>query len=143
MLKPYERHKREVDKLMKDIEQEYFVLHIEDVLKHLLINNLSDIVYDSWVYHNKKYKGMLELGNNTRLVIRKFGADVTTEIFSQTGEGVNIGFTKYMTISDYNECMTFDTCRVIMIDINLPYIETKRQVYDILNYTRYSNIVRN
>ena len=143
MLRPYERHKREVDKLIKDITQEYFVLHLQDVLEHLLTNNLSDIVYDSWVYYNKKYEDMLELGNNTRLVIRKFGIGVETEIFSQTGEGVCLGFTKYMSIADYNESMSFDICRVIMIDINLPYIETKRQVYDILNYKRYSNIVRN
>lgn len=135
MLKPYIRNKREIDKLLSEIEQTHYTY---SVLKHILTNNLTDIVYNKQVRSNKEYKHLNKIGNNTRLVIRTFDREIEVDIYSSfTGEGVSIGHTRYIHIANYDYGMTFDKCKVVMIDVNLTYTEIRKQISDILDYKRF------
>ena len=140
MLKPYTRNKREIDKLLGELEQTHCMY---GVIKHILTNNLTDIVYNEQVYSNKEYKHLKEMGNNTRLVIRTFDGEIEIEVYSPfAGEGVNVGHTRYIHITEYDYSMTFDRCNVVMIDTDLPYTETKKQIADILGYKRFRWYIR-
>ena len=135
MLKPYIRNKRKIDKLLSEIEQVHYTYKI---LKNILTNNLTDIVYNKQVHSNKEYKYLKEMGNNTRLVIRTFDREIEVDIYSSlTGEGVSIGHTRYIHIANYDYGMTFHKCNVIMVDVDLTYTEIRKQISDMLNYKRF------
>ena len=127
MLKPYIRNKRKIDKLLSEIEQvQYTYRYTYRVLKHILTNNLTDIVYNKQVCSNKEYKYLKEMGNNTRLVIRTFDREIEVDIYSSlTGEGVSVGHFGYICIAKYDYGMTFHKCNVVMVDVNLTYTEIR------------------
>ena len=140
MLKPYIRNKRKIDKLLSEIEQVHYTYR---VLKHILTNNLTDIVYNKQVRSNKEYKYLKEMGNNTRLVII-FDKDIDMDVSiysSLTGEGVYVGRTRYIRLAEYDYSMTFHRCNVVMIDVNLTYTETRKQISDMLDYKRFKNYI--
>lgn len=87
MLKPYTRNRRDIDKLLSEIEQAHYTY---SVLKYILTNNLTDIVYNKQVRSNQEYKNLNKIGNNTRLVIRKFDKEIDVSIYSSLTGGCTL-----------------------------------------------------
>ena len=129
MLKPYERHKREVDKLLRNIEDDV----IREIVEDILTNYLCDIVYESTVTTNELHYRTLQPHHNlTRLVLSVTDEDTIVQIFSATGQtGVTIDSTDYhpYNLLPYNRCtLVWNNAKVIMIDTNADYNEIKNDL---------------
>ena len=129
MLKPYERHKREVDKLLRNIEDDV----IKEIVEDILTNYLCDIVHESTVTTNGlRYRILQSHHNLTRVVLSVTDDNTIVDIFSATGQtGVTVNPIDYhtYTLLPYDRCsLVGDNVKVIMIDTNADYSEIKNDL---------------
>ena len=157
MFKPYERNKRETDKLFKLIGNR---TKLSKLIKRLLQNNLHEfmLIKDS-INEPLYYRDLLELGENTRLVVEYNKAWKTTILRVYSGDN-KVSVTRYIDDSyvlmihedTYNNpyrsiCDTYKYETVFMIDTNSPYEDILEQIQEeelgIIDMTRYSVRVGN
>ena len=129
MLKPYERHKREVDKLLKNIKDDV----IKEIVEDILTNYLCDIVCEITITTNElRYRTLQSHHNLTRVVLSVTDNNTIVDIFSATGQtGVTINSIDHhnYTLLPYNRCILVgDNVRVVMIDTNADYIEIRNNL---------------